>query len=131
MARDRPPSAPYPGFTELPTFTRRWAALGLGDEDLQDLQQLLGEAPTAWPVVPGAGGFRKARFAPPSWPGGGKSGGVRVYYAHLPGYGMILLGAAYAKGQQGDLSAAEKKGLAALLQVYLQERERLEGESDG
>jgi hypothetical protein len=41
------------------------------------------------PVIPGAGGFRKARWARP---GKGKSGGFRVIYFFLSAPGRILHG---------------------------------------
>jgi hypothetical protein len=110
MARDRPPQAPYPGFVELPTFTRRWAALGLDDRDLQALQEFLGDDPDVGNVVRGAGGLRKARFAPPSWRTG-KSGAVRVYYANLPGVGVIVLAVVFAKGEASDIGAKQRRAL--------------------
>ena len=70
-----------------------------------------------WPVVPSSGGWRKARFAPPTW-GVGKSGGVRVYYADLPEFGLMLLGTAFAKSEMTDLAAKDKKALGGLLAVY-------------
>jgi hypothetical protein len=124
--------APYPSFIELPGFLRRWEAIGLSDRDLFELQRFLGEHPEAGAVVKGAGGLRKVRFAPPAW-AVGKSGAVRVYYAYLPGFGVILLGSAYAKSKKGELSPAEKQGLAALAREYedlLREQLR-EGDADG
>jgi hypothetical protein len=41
------------------------------------------------PVIPGAGGFRKARWARP---GKGKGGGFRVIYFFLSAPGRILHG---------------------------------------
>ena len=98
-------------------------ACGCDDADLRQLQLDLLEDPTGWPVVPTAGGWRKARFAPPSW-GQGKSGGLRVYYAELPAFGRILLGRAFTKAMASDLTARDKKTLAALLAAY---RRHLEG----
>ena len=113
----------WSSFYEFRLFTRRWQALGCNDADLRALQMDLLEDPTGWPVVPGAGGWRKARFAPPSW-GAGKSGAVRVYYAELPEVGLIILGTAFAKTEASDLGPKEKKALAALLDQF---REQLGG----
>lgn len=111
------PAFEWSSFVELPTFSSRWSAIGCADSDLRSLQlELLGD-PTGWPVVPSAGGWRKARFAPPSW-GKGKSGGLRVYYAELPEFGQIVLGTAFAKAEMTDLTAKDKKTLGGLLALY-------------
>ena len=72
-------------FAYLGFFVSRWAALGLTDEDLQALERELLQRPDAGKVIPGTGGLRKLRFAPPR-SGRGNSGGVRVIYAHFPDY---------------------------------------------
>ncbi len=107
----------WSSFIEVPGFLGRWGAIRATEGDLRQLQLELLTVPTGWPVVPGAGGWRKARFAPPSW-GRGKSGGVRVYYADLPDLGIILLGTAFAKSTMSDLTAKDKKSLAVLLMYY-------------
>ncbi len=63
------------------------------------------------PIVPGTGGFRKARWA---LPGKGKSGGVRVVYSFLAGRGRIYMATIYAKSRKETLSAADQKVLARL-----------------
>ena len=68
-------------------------------------------APEAHPVIPGAGGFRKARWARP---GKGKSGGFRVVYFFLAEPGRIYLAAIYAKSRKETLSAADRNVLAKL-----------------
>jgi hypothetical protein len=107
----------WSSFIELPNFTAQWGSMGCTDGDLRTLQLDLLASPTSWPVVPRAGGWRKARFAPPSW-GRGKSGGIRVYYAVLPEFGLIFLGTAFSKSAMSDLIAKDKKALAELLVVY-------------
>ena len=47
------------------------------DEDLRGLQSVLIEHPDAGPLIPGAGGLRKLRWA---MPGQGKRGGARFIY---------------------------------------------------
>lgn len=115
----------WSSFIEVPGFLTRWSTIRCTDGDLRRLQLDLLESPTRWPVVRGAGGWRKARFAPPSW-GQGKSGAVRVYYAHLPEFGIVLLGTAFSKTTMSDLLANDKKALAELLILY---RRRFEGET--
>jgi hypothetical protein len=51
---------------QLPLFSDKWRRMKLGDEDLQALEYLLIQNPAAGAVVPGTGGLRKLRFAPPS-----------------------------------------------------------------
>jgi hypothetical protein len=116
----------WSSFVEVPGFLARWQACGCDDADLRRLQLDLLMDPAGWPVVPTAGGWRKARFAPPSW-GKGKSGAVRVYYADLPAFGLILLGTAFTKAMAHDLDAKDKKTLATLLTAY---RRRLQEESE-
>ena len=61
-------------------------------------------------MIPGTGGVRKLRWARA---GGGKRGGARVvYFFYRPDCPLYLL-LAYAKAQASDLSAAEKKAVAA------------------
>jgi len=104
----------WSSFVEAPGFLESWDEAGCTDLDLRALQLDLLADPTGWPVVPGSGGWRKARFAPPTW-GKGKSGGVRVYYAHLPDAGYIILGTAFRKVDKSDLSAAAKKVIGQVL----------------
>lgn len=61
-------------------------------------------------MIPGTGGVRKLRWARS---GSGKRGGVRVvYFYYRPDCPLYLL-LAYAKAQATDLSADEKKTVAA------------------
>jgi hypothetical protein len=114
----------WPKFIELPGFTRAWAALDLGDDDLSSLEAAILEGPDRFPVVTGTGGLRKIRFARPGG-GRGKSGSYRVCYACFLDNGVIILAMAYGKGEKSDLSAAERKGIAAALRVI---GEQLKGE---
>jgi hypothetical protein len=68
-------------------------------------------APEDHPVVPGAGGFRKARWARR---GKGKSGGFRVIYFFVAEPGQIHMAAIYAKSRMESLSAADRNVLAKL-----------------
>ncbi len=102
-------------FVELRPFQEAWRALRLSDDDLIDLQNVILAAPQRHPVLSGAGGLRKLRFAPTSW-AKGKRGAVRVGYAYLASYGIILLVIAYDKSQKEDLSAGEKKTIRRLLE---------------
>ena len=68
-------------------------------------------APEHHPVIPGTGGFRKARWAQR---GKGKSGGLRVVYFFLAGLGRIYMAAIYAKSRKDTLSATDQNVLAKL-----------------
>jgi len=50
-------------FIETPSFTKRWFALGLNDDDLAELHQFLIKNPEAGDMMVGTGGLRKLRFA--------------------------------------------------------------------
>ena len=68
-------------------------------------------APEAYPVIPGSGGFRKARWARS---GHGKSGGFRVIYYFLTKPGRAYMASIYAKSRKGTLSAGDRNVLARL-----------------
>jgi hypothetical protein len=69
-------------------------------------------APTAWPVVSGTGGARKARA---SRGGRGKSAGARIIYFAMSRRGVIYLIDLYAKSEKEDLSDAEKREIRKLV----------------
>jgi hypothetical protein len=104
----------WPKFIELPGFTRAWTALDLGDEDLWALQTSILDGADRHPVVSGTGGLRKVRFARPGG-GRGRSGSYRVCYACFLSNGVIILAMVYGKGEQADLTAAQRKQIAAAL----------------
>lgn len=110
-----PPMDEYPTFIRTQPFEEDWSGIGLDDADLARLEQLLVANPHAGAVIPGAGGLRKVRFA---LKGRGKSGGVRVCYAHFGRHFVFVLVTAYGKSQKSDLKAAEKREIARLLGEY-------------
>jgi mRNA-degrading endonuclease RelE of RelBE toxin-antitoxin system len=114
-------------FIETRRFTSRLEALNLTVDDLIRLQDNIGSAPTANPVVPGTGGLRKTRFA--SLAGKrGKRGGFRVGYAYFEEFGVVVLVLVYSKNRKGDLTPAEKKLIKSILQCSKKEFERLFGQ---
>ena len=46
----------------MPTFVKKWRELGLTDENLRELQNILLENPKAGNVIQGTGGLRKIRI---------------------------------------------------------------------
>jgi hypothetical protein len=69
-------------------------------------------APSAWPVIAGTGGARKARAARG---GRGKSGGARIIYYAVTGRGVLYLLDVYAKSAKENLSDAEKREIRRLI----------------
>ena len=95
---------------ETSIFSRRADAL-LSREERTELIDTLAREPLAGAVIPGLGGVRKLRFAPK---GRGKSGAFRVIYYVLMDDLPILALLLYGKNEQGDLSSAQRKMVAAL-----------------
>ena len=96
---------------ELAGYRRRADELLTLDER-NAVVDLVAYEPTCGDVIPGAGGLRKVRIGRA---GIGKRGGARVVYYYHDDHIPILLLALYAKNEKGDLTAAEKKGLVALI----------------
>jgi hypothetical protein len=86
-------------------------AVLLDEEERMAMEFFIACAPEDHPVIPGSGGFRKARW---SRRGKGKSGGFRVIYFFLAGPGRIYMAAIYAKSRKGTLSATDQNVLAKL-----------------
>ncbi len=92
-------------FVETPYFTR-FCEGHCSDDELRELQTLLMAQPEAGDLMRGTRGLRKLRWA---LPGRGKRGGARVIYFWRSAAGTIYLLYAYAKNEQADLSAAQRK----------------------
>lgn len=100
-------------FLEASGFTR--TVYRYMDEDgLRELQARLAENPVAGDVVPGTGGFRKARVEDPRR-GKGRRGGLRVIYYHFDEDDQIWMATVYDKGEAADLSAEQKKAMKAAI----------------
>ncbi len=83
----------------------------MNEEERMSMEFYIACAPEDHPVIPGAGGFRKARWARV---GKGKSGGLRVVYFFLGERERIYMAAIYAKSRKETLSAADQNVLAKL-----------------
>ena len=83
----------------------------LNEDERMAMEFYIACAPEDHPVIPGAGGFRKARWARR---GQGKSGGFRVVYFFLAEPGRIYMASIYAKSRKETLSAADRNVLAKL-----------------
>ena len=67
-------------FIQTHSFRDEAVRLRLTLEDLRAIENEISENPHRWPVIAGAPGLRKMRFAPEGR-AGGKSGGVRVCFS--------------------------------------------------
>jgi hypothetical protein len=113
-------------FVHMRSFSRRWEDLGLSDEDLQILEVAIMAKPQGGVVIPGAGGLRKLRFAPPHG-GRGKSRAYRVFYVYFPDYGgIVLLMGVVDKSEQSDISQEGKKALRKEIERFRELLDRRE-----
>lgn len=92
----------------------------LGHDDLVAMEQSILVDPHAGDLVPGTGGLRKIRLGQRQVRRG-KSGGVRVYYLDLPHRAVTHLVAIFGKREKADLSAAERRAVAALVKHLKEE----------
>lgn len=101
---------------ELPEFIRAADKLLL-ESERQQVIRYLADNPKAGDLMEGTGGVRKLRWGRG---GHGKSGGVRViYYFHDDSMPLYLL-TLFAKGEQANLSMAERNDLAGLVKILVQ-----------
>ncbi len=98
-------------FVETPVFTSTVSRL-LDDDSYRQLQLALLLRPEQGPVIGGAGGARKIRWARA---GSGKRGGVRIIYYWAPKEAAFYMLFAYSKNEQGDLTPAQAKALGRLI----------------
>lgn len=82
-------------FIEVPLFTKKWKELGLTDEDLRDLQNILLQNP--------------------------KSGGSRVIYVDIEIKEVIYFINVYTKNEKDDLTEDEKKAFKAVVKMLKEE----------
>jgi hypothetical protein len=108
-------------FVEIELFMKTWEAIGLTDDDLRDLQQVLLENPNTGAVIQGTGGARKMRIA---FYGKGKSGSGRVIYVDFAVSDRIYLIMAYPKSKQETLSDAQKKAARTIIEELRKEEHR-------
>jgi mRNA-degrading endonuclease RelE of RelBE toxin-antitoxin system len=96
---------------ETAVFSKQVEKL-LDAESYRLLQLRLVQDPEAGALIQGTGGLRKIRW---QGSGRGKRGGVRAIYYWATSQGEILMLLMYPKSERDDLSAEQKKVLAALV----------------
>ncbi|MBS1855433.1 MAG: type II toxin-antitoxin system RelE/ParE family toxin [Acidobacteria bacterium] len=74
----------------------------------QEMEEAIAGEPERHPLIPGTGGFRKARWRRP---GGGKSAGVRLIYYFMVRPDLIFLADLYARNEKENLTHAERNEL--------------------
>ena len=104
-------------FVETRVFSRQRIE-HLNDEQFRSLQALLLESPTAGSRIVGTGGLRKLRW---NAEGRGKRGGVRVIYYFIESRQVILLLLLYAKNEQDNLTAEQKRILKEVVRTELEQ----------
>ena len=82
------------------SFRRSWAAMGLSDKDLVDLEKALLKNPHIGDVIQDTGGARKMRI---QLEGRGTRGGGRVIYLDVFEKEHLYLLFAYPKNVQSDI----------------------------
>ena len=99
-------------FVMMPEFDRQWQKMGLGDNELRQLQETLLQTPKAGKVIRGTKKLRKIRIA---FDRMGKSGSGRVAYVDFTIYETIYLITAYPKNEKDNLSKAERNTIAKMI----------------
>lgn len=99
-------------------FRSCWKAMGLGDKELLELEQLLLENPKQGDVIEDTGGARKMRIQLGSH---GKRGGARVIYVDVFEKENLYLLFAYPKNGQEDLSPDQRKAIRKAVEAIKKE----------
>jgi len=99
-------------FVMMPEFDRKWQKLGLDDNDLRELQEILLQNPKAGKVIRGTKGLRKLRVA---FEKQGKSGSGRVAYVDFTVHETVYLITAYSKKEKDNLSKEERNAIAKMI----------------
>lgn len=105
-------------FKEVPSFTKKWQSLGLNDDDLRVLEEILLKDPKTGNTIVGTGGMRKIRIPIDDI---GKRSGCRVIYVDIEVKECIYLLNVYAKNEQTDLTDKERKMLKKLVEALKEE----------
>ena len=107
-------------FIETVIFTKRWAELGLTDDNLAELEKFIMENPDAGDIIQGTGGLIKLRW---KLPGKGKRGGTRILYVDFVKYSKTILINCYSKKEKDNISDKEKAVYKKLIKEIGEELE--------
>ena len=106
-------------FVYTEPFRKCWKAMGLEDESLKDIEEILLENPRRGDVIEGSGGARKLRIQLQN--SQGKSGGGRVIYVDIFEKERIYLLFAYPKNVQENLTEGQKKAIRSMIEEIKKE----------
>ena len=95
-----------------------WNAMGLSENDLKKLEEILLENPQLGDVIEGTGGARKMRIQIENR---GKSGGGRVIYVDVFEKEKLYFLLAYPKNVQDNLTPDQKKQVRKLVEAIKKE----------
>ena len=99
-------------------FQASWKAMGLGDSELKELEELLILNPQEGDVIQGTGGARKLRF---QLEGRGKRGGARVIYVDIFEKEKLYFLFAYPKNVQENLTSEQKDIIKTMIDLIKKE----------
>jgi hypothetical protein len=100
-------------FIALHAFDRMAEGM-LDDEHIRLIQSLLQDTPDAGDVIQGTGGLRKLRIRADGR--GKRGGGGRLLYLYVQVRGVIYFTAVFAKSAQENLTRADYRVLAELVE---------------
>ena len=101
-------------FIYFKIFDKSWREMGLTDDDLIELENMIMENPTIGKIIQGTGGVRKLRFVLSN--NKGKSGGARILYVDYVSYDKTVLLNAYPKGGKDNITDSEKNQLKKIVE---------------
>ena len=105
-------------FVYTEPFRKCWKAMGLSEDDLKKLEEILLENPQLGDVIEGTGGARKMRIQIENR---GKSGGGRVIYVDVFEKEKLYFLLAYPKNVQDSLTPDQKKQVRKLVEAIKKE----------
>lgn len=105
-------------FVYTEPFRKCWKAMGLSENDLKKLEEILLENPQLGDVIEGTGGARKIRIQIENR---GKSGGGRVIYVDVFEKEKLYFLLAYPKNVQDNLTPDQKKQVRKLVEAIKKE----------
>ena len=105
-------------FVYTEPFRKCWKAIGLSEDDLKKLEEILLENPQLGDVIEGTGGARKMRIQIENR---GKTGGGRVIYVDVFEKEKLYFLLAYPKNVQDNLTPDQKKQVRKLVEAIKKE----------
>ena len=111
-------------FIHAQHFDKCWKALGLTDDNLRELEDVVLEQPDIGDIIQGTGGLRKMRFATDDR---GKSGSLRVLYVDFEAYETASFLFAYPKSATSTITDKQKQAFKRLISEILDEMKKQKG----